>query len=257
MGDDDRRTFLKVATCGLGGLGRCGDRCTRAVARDRAVAPANGDDAEGSDRHRRRVPPHGVGIAGTRSTSSRREVRTPGRPHATSCSAPRTSGHRSDFEALSGVCPHLGCAVGWEGKSFLCPCHDSRFGVDGARQTGPAQRGLDPLPMNQGRPAAPDVGPLQARHRSTGAGVNLAAGCDERIRAPASRRPCRRSLVRVRASAGRSSCCSPSRRSPARRSPRSTPVDDRCVGVGRVRPGSDAASAGSCAAFIITRPPRS
>lgn len=52
-------------------------------------------------------------------------------------------------EALSAVCPHLGCVVGWDAanRNFLCACHDSRFGLAGDRLTGPAQRGLDPLPI--------------------------------------------------------------------------------------------------------------
>lgn len=51
--------------------------------------------------------------------------------------------------ALSAVCPHLGCAIGWDGTSgdFLCPCHDSRFAPDGRKQTGPSERGMDPLPV--------------------------------------------------------------------------------------------------------------
>ena len=42
-------------------------------------------------------------------------------------------------EALSSVCPHLGCAVGWDqgAGNFLCPCHDSRFAVDGDKLVGP------------------------------------------------------------------------------------------------------------------------
>lgn len=53
------------------------------------------------------------------------------------------------IEALSAVCPHLGCAVGWDpvAKNFLCPCHDSRFDVGGERLHGPVERGLDPLPV--------------------------------------------------------------------------------------------------------------
>ena len=53
------------------------------------------------------------------------------------------------YEALSAVCPHLGCGIGWDAaaKTFLCPCHDSRFDAAGARLTGPAERGLDPLPL--------------------------------------------------------------------------------------------------------------
>lgn len=52
-------------------------------------------------------------------------------------------------EALSAVCPHLGCAVGWsdDDKSFLCPCHNSRWNEAGqlVPNTGPAKRALDPL----------------------------------------------------------------------------------------------------------------
>jgi menaquinol-cytochrome c reductase iron-sulfur subunit len=50
-------------------------------------------------------------------------------------------------EAFSAVCPHLGCAVGWTGSAYLCPCHDSTFAVSGERKTGPSERGLDRLPI--------------------------------------------------------------------------------------------------------------
>lgn len=51
--------------------------------------------------------------------------------------------------ALSAVCPHLGCAVGWDSAAgnFLCPCHDSRFSPEGQKLTGPSERGLDDLPV--------------------------------------------------------------------------------------------------------------
>lgn len=53
------------------------------------------------------------------------------------------------LEAFSAVCPHLGCAVGWDASAgnFLCPCHDSRFATDGKPLSGPSERGLDPLPL--------------------------------------------------------------------------------------------------------------
>ncbi|HEY0004866.1 MAG TPA: ubiquinol-cytochrome c reductase iron-sulfur subunit [Pyrinomonadaceae bacterium] len=52
---------------------------------------------------------------------------------------------------LSSVCPHEGCNVNWQEESnrFSCPCHDSFFAPDGARLTGPARRGLDPLPSRE------------------------------------------------------------------------------------------------------------
>jgi quinol---cytochrome c reductase iron-sulfur subunit, bacillus type len=59
-------------------------------------------------------------------------------------------GDGNKVEALSASCPHLGCPVGWESakQSFLCPCHNSRFGAKGEIVgEGPAKRGLDPLPI--------------------------------------------------------------------------------------------------------------
>ena len=47
--------------------------------------------------------------------------------------------------AFSPMCTHLGCAYRWEGRrnEFVCPCHGSRFGVDGRVLEGPAPRDLD------------------------------------------------------------------------------------------------------------------
>lgn len=55
------------------------------------------------------------------------------------------------LQALSAVCPHLGCSVAFDPKAggdgkFRCPCHDSAFAPSGERLTGPAERGLDELP---------------------------------------------------------------------------------------------------------------
>lgn len=45
--------------------------------------------------------------------------------------------------ALSAVCTHLGCTVARSGEGLTCPCHGSRFAIDGVNLTGPAAR---PLP---------------------------------------------------------------------------------------------------------------
>ncbi len=53
------------------------------------------------------------------------------------------------FVMFSSICPHLGCRYDWIGeqKRFVCPCHGSQFGVEGAKLAGPTPRGLDPLPF--------------------------------------------------------------------------------------------------------------
>lgn len=50
-------------------------------------------------------------------------------------------------QALNVVCPHAGCSVNLApaGTHFACPCHRSRFALDGTREEGPAPRGPDEL----------------------------------------------------------------------------------------------------------------
>jgi menaquinol-cytochrome c reductase iron-sulfur subunit len=51
--------------------------------------------------------------------------------------------------AYSPQCTHLGCAYHWEesGNEFVCPCHGSRFSIDGKVLAGPASRPLDRYPV--------------------------------------------------------------------------------------------------------------
>ncbi len=44
-------------------------------------------------------------------------------------------------------CSHLGCSIGFNpgAKRFECPCHGSRFNLDGSVQKGPAQAPLSHL----------------------------------------------------------------------------------------------------------------
>jgi Rieske Fe-S protein len=48
------------------------------------------------------------------------------------------------FQVFATNCAHLGCPVRWFAQSglFMCPCHGGAYYADGARASGPPQRGL-------------------------------------------------------------------------------------------------------------------
>ena len=52
-----------------------------------------------------------------------------------------------EFTAVRAACPHQGCAVNFvaSSKQFVCPCHNSVFAGDGARISGVATTGLEPV----------------------------------------------------------------------------------------------------------------
>ena len=54
--------------------------------------------------------------------------------------------HISDqqFQVFAINCAHLGCPVRWfaQSKLFLCPCHGGAYYANGARASGPPERGL-------------------------------------------------------------------------------------------------------------------
>jgi menaquinol-cytochrome c reductase iron-sulfur subunit len=58
------------------------------------------------------------------------------------CWVRRISGN--DFQVFAINCAHLGCPVRWfaQSKLFMCPCHGGAYYEDGARASGPPERGL-------------------------------------------------------------------------------------------------------------------
>ncbi|MFD0366762.1 FAD-dependent oxidoreductase [Streptomyces sp. NPDC127114] len=72
--------------------------------------------------------------------------------------------HRDDqgeLHALSAVCTHMGCVVAFNNgeRTWECPCHGSRFGIDGEVLQGPALRPLERRdPAELGLDRAPDPG---------------------------------------------------------------------------------------------------
>lgn len=58
----------------------------------------------------------------------------------------------SNLEVLAQNCSHLGCSINFnqDAKTFDCPCHGSRFHLDGTVLHGPAQNPLSHLTWKQG-----------------------------------------------------------------------------------------------------------
>ena len=56
----------------------------------------------------------------------------------------RNPDQKDTIAAVNPTCPHAGCVVGWKAdqKEFLCPCHDSKFAIDGKVVKGPAKKPL-------------------------------------------------------------------------------------------------------------------
>ncbi len=67
-----------------------------------------------------------------------------------------------EIEALTNICPHLGCSVDHTETGFLCPCHGGQFDNDGKRVqpahgSNPAPRDMDKLPIEKvALPDSPD-----------------------------------------------------------------------------------------------------
>jgi Rieske Fe-S protein len=49
----------------------------------------------------------------------------------------------SGLYAVSTICTHLGCVIKPAAAGFECPCHGSRFALNGDVVKGPAPRALD------------------------------------------------------------------------------------------------------------------
>ena len=151
MTDQDRRKFLKVATCAIGGgvglvvaapvLTLLVDPATRVT----VTGPTAPLDLGPAEHFHVGAEPRKVDVVAPiikdAWTAARNVV-------LGSAWVRRTATDK--VVALSAVCPHLGCAVGWDGAAgnFLCPCHDSRFSPEGTKLIGPSERGMDELPIS-------------------------------------------------------------------------------------------------------------
>jgi len=71
---------------------------------------------------------------------------TDGKTVDTACWVRRVAGQK--FQVFAINCAHLGCPVRWFPQSglFMCPCHGGAYYRDGARASGPPERGLFEYP---------------------------------------------------------------------------------------------------------------
>jgi Rieske Fe-S protein len=75
--------------------------------------------------------------------------------------------------AFNALCPHAGCFVdvARDGKSFVCPCHNSSFNPDGSLRPGAVSpRRLDELEVD---PAALQQGTVSVRFQNFAAGTHM------------------------------------------------------------------------------------
>ena len=72
---------------------------------------------------------------------------TDGKTADTACWVRRIEGDQ--FQVFAVNCAHLGCPVRWFPQSglFMCPCHGGAYYRDGARASGPPERGLFEYPL--------------------------------------------------------------------------------------------------------------
>src|SRR4051812_34956143 len=150
MADEDRRKFLKVATCAIGGgvglvvaapvLTLLADPATKIT----VTTPTAPLDLGLVEQFQVGAEPRKVDVIAPIVKDAWMAARNVVLGAAW---IQRTAPDK--IVALSAVCPHLGCAVGWDvsAGNFLCPCHDSRFSPAGDKLTGPSERGLDELPL--------------------------------------------------------------------------------------------------------------
>lgn len=58
---------------------------------------------------------------------------------------------KGNLHAVSPVCTHVKCIVGWNSaeKTWDCPCHGARYSMDGEVLTGPARKNLEKINLEK------------------------------------------------------------------------------------------------------------
>lgn len=92
-------------------------------------------------------PPAAVGSAGT-TVAAASDVPVGGALVVEKLELIVTQPVAGQFAGFSAECTHAGCIVNRvEGAALVCPCHGSRYGLDGSVEQGPAPRALKSRPV--------------------------------------------------------------------------------------------------------------
>jgi len=155
----NRRGFLGIVSLGLGAIVGAAAALTGLVF---VVAPAlkRGAAAEG-DGAWSRVPPGDVAADSPRRVTVDVATDAGWATTMTTGAVFLDRGANGQPLCFSARCPHEGCQVAWkpDASQYVCPCHNSVFARDGARVSGPTQRGLDPLDVR-----TTDSGDVEVRY---------------------------------------------------------------------------------------------
>jgi Rieske Fe-S protein len=134
----DRRTVLRGVAV-TGALGATGGLLAGCAGGDSGGGSAGGGSSSGSAT--------GSGAAATNELGPTSAVPVGGGTVYSEQQVVVTQATKGDFQAFSAICTHQGCTVGEvSGGTINCPCHGSKFNLDGTVANGPASR---PLPKEQ------------------------------------------------------------------------------------------------------------
>lgn len=136
-----RRQFLQLAAL-AGGIAFVGG-CAKSSSSEMSGSPASGTGLGGTYNPIKAIekPDHSVIIPGGGKLAPETALAfvmgsgNPGILYATK---------DGKLEAISALCTHQGCTVRWQSadQPLICPCHGSKFALDGKVQNGPATTNL-------------------------------------------------------------------------------------------------------------------
>ena len=135
MGELPRRDVLRM-TAGCGAVAMCLAGCS---------------NAQSADQRTTSTPPGTDGPPTRRALAAVSDIPAHAPLDVSAAAGAPTFLVRSGraVRALSGVCTHAGCPVGWrlDQQAFVCPCHSGTYTLQGAVVSGPPPRPLDRLPV--------------------------------------------------------------------------------------------------------------